>query len=1491
MSLNLRIDIKEQGVTKVLRFAEQMSVHEVCKAIMEKTGVGGKDHALFQPTTHEADPGMGKWLRPDRTLEYYDMKQNDQLEYRKKHDIIKVKLVDDTLKTVLVDLSLPVADVVQVVGKKIALKAADEFSLQAELIPGIWLKSQLAITEQVKTLDQCFLLRKKFFVNDANVDQDDPVQLHLVYCQSRDDIVAGNHPITKEEAVNFAAIQAQVQLGDYKPDVHKPGVLHMTDFFPSQYAKKDMEKQLFAEWKKLVGMNEVNARFRYVQLCRSLKTYGMTVFKIKEKVPNKKKVMDALLCFTRDSIIRMEFETKRVIKEHPFKHLLRWAATPQTFTMDFGAYEEEYIVVLTEEGEAISNLLAGYIDLLLKKQRDTGIVIEDDGTEVAEVTQVAKVGGTASQSVTVSSIGSTTQTMVAQVTDIATAQKAIERMGQEMFGEIGQMSSSSLTPMQRRQQLEQQAKTLSGMAEMIENLAKTADRTAMNQCAHKIAATLEQTILAARGAVAAGVDPQKLMLEASKGVSDALRNLMACSLKYAANPNDLEAKAAVANAQQQTQAALQKMQAITRGVYADDGFQELFREMAKAVAAESQDLVNQVGQAEGTVQDGVKKQQLQMAKGQLLASQQHFQAVSDILAPVAQDAQCKNQVEKVGKALEQTAAFLVATAKSSGIDPKLQQSMSDAHKRILAALGNLLGVTELPEMQAAQESEDFNEAAQALIQATAALMAAEGNPELIKAHSGEIKAAATKLGQVGKALIAATSDPKQKERLANYLKGVVEGTKKVLTSVPAALSNPNDKAAQKRLMEAAHELSEAAHQLIGDTGRQAAVAALYSSAKSAAATVTKLCTSANLAHRKVDDNTARQQLSDASKAAADAIQKLLATLKTANESAINVAQRHTSFSRGSQYGVKALSTVIKDEIMTAAEQFAPVAYKLVSQAKATTPKVNDENTKQDLTYASNNAAKAIHKMLANRKAMKAVKGQLETTEALEAFKASLADIESALIAADTGILQKTKDKDAALADLSDAMREISEKVNAMEPTAKNNPEDLGLLMKQLAAAVSRAVAASTALAATLDDKIQQKAVLNSVKVLAAPLKTLMQATKAVAAKPDDANLNKLLTNASLSVADALAKLAEASKGVMVKKVEEFQEKASADIEDLAEKELQGAAAVIERCVAKLAASSKAAKERAAEKNIDIDEQNITEAILEAAQAIAKATSVLVSSASAVQQDLVKMIKEPKTGNVYKRDPQWAEGLISAARTVAGAVQHLVKASNAAAQGNASEEALIVAAQAVSAATAQLVTASTVKADPNSPAQHRLRDASSRVTQATSQLVNAAKHAAEWEKEQQEMEMDDKYNLTEAKIKEMEQQMAILRLEKELEKARSQLSGMRKAEYQQNTVPGFKPDTPTTTPAAQGPGSSPAPAPAPAAAPAPRPTPSPAPQKATGAPVKTAPGPKATAAPGANANPAVKQTPAPPPRPQNKVAWKQTGFTGTARNLNANTNAN
>jgi len=313
------------------------------------------------------------------------------------------------------------------------------------------------------------------------------------------------------------------------------------------------------------------------------------------------------------------------------------------------------------------------------------------------------------------------------------------------------------------------------------------------------------------------------------------------------------------------------------------------------------------------------------------------------------------------------------------------------------------------------------------------------------------------------------------------------------------------------------------------------------------------------------------------------------------------------------------------------------------------------------------------------------------------------------------------------------------------------------------------------------------------KNAAQQMKQLLQVARAVGTNPDDVNLAELLLDAAKSVAEALSKLRDASAGITPARMESFFKLSAENIEDLAEKELQGAADVIEKCVAKLQAATQAARERMTAKQVDIDEQNITEAILESCQAIAKSTAVLVAAATAVQQDYNKLVAGPTTKvNAYKRDPTWAQGLVSAARTVAGSVQHLVKAANLAAQGNASEEALIVAAQSVSAATTQLVTASTVKsANVSTGNQTRLNDAAKKVTAATAALVKTAKDAATWEEEQQKEQDDANYNLTDSKVREMEQQMAILRLEKELEKARTNLSGMKKAEYTKNVNPEFK----------------------------------------------------------------------------------------------------
>ena len=82
-------------------------------------------------------------------------------------------------------------------------------------------------------------------------------------------------------------------------------------------------------------------------------------------------------------------------------------------------------------------------------------------------------------------------------------------------------------------------------------------------------------------------------------------------------------------------------------------------------------------------------------------------------------------------------------------------------------------------------------------------------------------------------------------------------------------------------------------------------------------------------------------------------------------------------------------------------------------------------------------------MLANRKALKAVKGHLETGEALEEFKAVQAELDGAMIACDTGVLQPKRGKDESLTALAKCTQDLGKTTKDLITTTKNSPEDIG----------------------------------------------------------------------------------------------------------------------------------------------------------------------------------------------------------------------------------------------------------------------------------------------------------------------------------------------------------------------------------------------------------------------------------------------------------------
>ncbi len=66
------------------------------------------------------------------------------------------------------------------------------------------------------------------------------------------------------------------------------------------------------EYRKHYSLSELNAKFRYIQMCRAMPTYGVTFFLVKEKLKGRNKLVPRLLGISRSSIMRIDENTKEV---------------------------------------------------------------------------------------------------------------------------------------------------------------------------------------------------------------------------------------------------------------------------------------------------------------------------------------------------------------------------------------------------------------------------------------------------------------------------------------------------------------------------------------------------------------------------------------------------------------------------------------------------------------------------------------------------------------------------------------------------------------------------------------------------------------------------------------------------------------------------------------------------------------------------------------------------------------------------------------------------------------------------------------------------------------------------------------------------------------------------------------------------------------------------------------------------------------------------
>ncbi|XP_045498080.1 huntingtin-interacting protein 1 isoform X3 [Colias croceus] len=184
-------------------------------------------------------------------------------------------------------------------------------------------------------------------------------------------------------------------------------------------------------------------------------------------------------------------------------------------------------------------------------------------------------------------------------------------------------------------------------------------------------------------------------------------------------------------------------------------------------------------------------------------------------------------------------------------------------------------------------------------------------------------------------------------------------------------------------------------------------------------------------------------------------------------------------------------------------------------------------------------------------------------------------------------------------------------------------------------------------------------------------------------------------------------------------------------------------------------------------------------ILDACTTLMGAVKVLVQDARKLQNEL----GDPKTRQkMYRRNPQWSEGLISAAKSVVFAAKLLVtSADEAVSSAGGKVEGVSAAAHEVAGSTAQLVAASRARAPPSAPALTRLTAASRHVAAATGALVAAVRSASALVRDKEALDTSA-LTLTATRRLEMESKVRALELESALDAERARLAALRKRHY-------------------------------------------------------------------------------------------------------------
>ncbi|XP_042615957.1 talin-2-like isoform X1 [Cyprinus carpio] len=1197
VALSLKICVRQCNVVKTMQFEPSTAVYDACRVIRERvpeaqTGQAS-EYGLF---LSDEDPRKGIWLEGGRALDYYMLRNGDILEYKKKQRPQKIKMLDGAVKTIMVDDSKTVGELLVTICSRIGITNYEEYSLIQEVVEEKkdegtgtlkkdrtllreerkmeklkaklhtdddlnWLDHGRTFREQGVEESETLLLRRKFFYSDQNVDSRDPVQLNLLYVQARDDILNGSHPVSFDKACEFGGIQAQIQFGPHIEHKHKSGFLDLKEFLPKEYIKqRGAEKKIFQEHKACGEMTEIEAKVKYVKLARSLRTYGVSFFLVKEKMKSKNKLVPRLLGITKESVMRVDEKTKDVVQEWPLTTVKRWAASPKSFTLDFGEYQESYFSVQTTEGEQISQLIAGYIDIILKKKQSKdrfGLEGDEEATMLEESVspkkstilqqQFNRVGQVEHGSVALpgilrsGSVGPETLnmgTMPSPQQHITTGQMHLGHMPplsaaqQALVGTIN-------TSMQAVQQAQSDLEEVEELPPLGDDMAsKMWIQNKMDESKHDIHSQVDAITAGTASVVnlTAG-DPTDTdytavgcaittissnLTEMSKGVKllaalmedevgsgqDLMRAAKTLTgavsdLLNAVEPTSGEPRQTVLTAAGSIgQASGDLLRQIGENE-TDERFQDVLMNLAKAVANAAAMMVLKAKNVAQVSEDSVLQNRVIAAATQCALSTSQLVACAKVVSPTISSPVCQEQLIEAGKLVDRSVEGCVKACLSATSDGELLKAVSAAAGIVTQALSDLIAHVR----NYATRGEPigrYDQATDTIMTVTESIFCNMGD-------AGEMVRQARVLAQATSDLVNAMRsdaevevDVNNSKKLLAAAKLLADATARMVEAAKGAAAYPENEDQQQKLREAAEGLRVATNAAAQNAIKKKLITRLENAAKQAAAAATQTIAASQNAAASNKNSAAHQQLVQTCRAVADHIPQLVQGV------------------RGSQGQPEDGSAQLA--LIIASQNFLQPGNKIVSSAKSSVPTVTDQAAAMQLGQCAKNLATCLAELRTAAQTAHEACGPMEIDCALIAVQTLKNELQDAKMAASEGHLKPLPGEslEKCTQDLGGTSKAVgSSMAQLLTCAAQGNEHYTGVAASETAQALKTLAQAARGVAATTSDPAGAAAMLDSAReVMEGSAKLISEAREALVA-PGDAEIQQRLAQVAKAVSHSL----------------------------------------------------------------------------------------------------------------------------------------------------------------------------------------------------------------------------------------------------------------------------------------------------------------------------------------------------------------------------------